>query len=573
MLLELKIKNFIIIEDLAISFGKGLNILTGETGAGKSILIDALSGVLGEKMTTDMIRTGFEKATLEASFDIAAAPQVKHTIEESGIDCDDDTLVLRRELYSSGKGRSFANAVQIPASKLKEISEYLIDIHGQNEHQNIVKVSRHRELLDSFGGLENDVTRVRAIHERLQNLKDRLSSFEIDEREKARRIEFNSFAIREIDAAGLKTGEDEELKNDSVLLANSEKLFKEINTSSRLMGGDGGILQKLKIAEQGLSKISEYDPELAGVLDTIKQALYSLEDASIYLRDYETNIDFSPERINQVEERLSLISSFKKKYGDTIQDILNYAEKARKELEVINSGEEEMERLKAQYRQAVKEAKEIALQLSDKRKEVSQRLETRVMKELADLGMSGTQFRISIQREISPQGEIEADNKRYVLYPHGLDRIEFLLSANAGEDLRQLRKVASGGEMSRIMLAIKNVILSADIVESLVFDEVDAGIGGKIAEIVGRKLKSLAENRQVLVVTHLPQIAAMSDCHYSVLKGKTGERITTLVKQLNPREKIKEIARMLAGETITDISLKHAEEMVRNAEKISTPGR
>jgi DNA repair protein RecN (Recombination protein N) len=573
MLLELKIKNFVIIEDLAISFGRGLNILTGETGSGKTILIDALSGVLGEKMTTDMIRTGFEKATLEATFDISSAPQVRRILDESGIDCDDDALVLRRELYSSGKGRSFANAVQIPASKLKEISEYLIDIHGQNEHQNIVKVSRHRELLDSFGGLESEVAAVRAIHEKLQDLKDRLNSFEIDEREKARRIEFNSFAIREIDAAGLKTGEDEELKSESVLLNNSEKLFKEINNASRLMGGDGGILQKLKMAEQGLSKISEYDPEIAGILDTIKQALYSLEDASAYLRDYESNIDFSPERINQVEERLALISSLRKKYGDTIQDILNYADRARKELEFINSGEEEMERLKAQYRQAVKEAKELALRLSDRRKEVARRLESRIVKELADLGMSGTQFRVSIQREVNPQGEIEADNKRYVLYPHGLDRIEFLLSANVGEDLRQLRKVASGGEMSRIMLAIKNVILSADIVESLVFDEVDAGIGGKIAEIVGRKLKSLAGNRQVLVVTHLPQIAAMSDSHYSVLKGKTGERITTLVKQLNPKEKVKEIARMLAGETVTDLSIKHAEEMVRNAEKITASGR
>lgn len=573
MLLEIRIKNFVIIEDLAISFGRGLNILTGETGAGKSILIDALSGVLGEKMTIDMIRTGFEKATLEAVFDISVSAQVRKVLNESGIDCDEDTLILRRELYSSGKGRSFANAVQVPASKLKELSEYLIDIHGQNEHQNIVKVSRHRELLDSFGGLDSDVSKVRAIHERLQNLKDRLNSFEIDEREKARRIEYNSFAIREIDSAGLKTGEDEELKNESLLLANSEKLFKEINASSRLMSGEGGILQKLKSADQSLSKISEYDPEIAGILDAIKEAQYSLEDASIYLRDYETTMDFSPERINQVEERLSLISSLKKKYGDTIQDILNYAEKARKELEAINSGDEEKERLTSQYRQAVKEAKEIALGLSEKRKEVARRLESRVMKELADLGMAGTQFRVSIQREVNPEGEIEADNKRYVLYPHGLDRIEFLLSANAGEDLRQLRKVASGGEMSRIMLAIKNVILSADIVESLVFDEVDAGIGGKVAEIVGRKLKSLAGNRQVLVVTHLPQIAAMSDSHYSVQKGKTGERVTTLVKQLSPKEKVKEVARMLAGETITDLSMKHAEEMVRNAEKITAPGR
>lgn len=569
----MRIKNFVIIEDLTIAFGKGLNILTGETGAGKSILIDALSGVLGEKMTIDMIRTGFEKATLEAVFDISGSTQVKHALEESGIDVEDDTLVLRRELYSSGKGRSFANALQVPASKLKEFSEYLIDIHGQNEHQNIVKVSRHRELLDSFGGLDGDVSKVRVIHERLQNLKDRLNSFEIDEREKARRIEFNSFAIREIESAGLVIGEEEELKNESLLLANSEKLFKEINTSSHLMSGDGGIIQKLKTADQSLSKISEYDPEIAGTLDAIKQALYSLEDASIYLRDYESNIDFSPERINQVEGRLSLISGLKKKYGDTIQDILNYGDKARKELDAINSGDEEKERLKSEYRQAVKEAKEIALKLSDKRKETARRLETKVMKELADLGMAGTQFRVSIQREVDPQGEIEADNKRYVLYPHGLDRIEFLLSANVGEDLRQLRKVASGGEMSRIMLAIKNVILSADIVDSLVFDEVDAGIGGKVAEIVGRKLKALAGNRQVLVVTHLPQIAAMSDSHYSVQKAKTGERIATLVRQLTPKEKVREIARMLAGETVTDISMKHAEEMVRNAEKTAIPGR
>ncbi|HOD13408.1 MAG TPA: DNA repair protein RecN [Spirochaetota bacterium] len=567
MLLDLKIKNFVIIEDLAISFGRGLNILTGETGAGKSILIDALSGVLGEKMTTDMIRTGFEKSTLEASFDIAAAPQVRRMLEDSGIDCDDDTLLLRRELYASGKGRSFANAVQIPASKLKELSEYLIDIHGQNEHQNIVKVSRHRELLDSFGNLEGEVARVRSIHERLQKLKDSINSFDIDEREKARRIEFNSFAVREIEAAKLKTGEEEELKNESTLLANAEKLFKEITSASQNMSGDGGIIQKLKVSEQALSKISEYDPEISGILDTIKQALYSLEDASDYLRGYRTHIDFTPERINQVEERLSLLASFKKKYGDSIQDILNYAEKARAEMEAISSGEEQREKLKTEYRQAVKEAKEVALRLSESRKETARTLESRVMKELADLGMSGTIFKVSIQREINPQGEIEADNKRYMLYPHGLDRIEFLLSANAGEDLRQLRKVASGGEMSRIMLAIKNVILSADIVDSLVFDEVDAGIGGKVAEIVGRKLKSLAKNRQVLVVTHLPQIAAMSDSHYSVQKGKSGERITTLVKQLNLKDKIREIARMLAGETVTDLSMKHAEEMVRNAER------
>ncbi|MBN2078245.1 MAG: DNA repair protein RecN [Spirochaetes bacterium] len=571
MLNELTIKNFVIIEDLTITFGKGLNILTGETGAGKSILIDALSGVMGEKMTTDMVRTGFEKSTLEASFDISSAPAVKQILEKAGIDTDNDTLVLRRELYSSGRGRSFANAVQVPASKLKEISDYLIDIHGQNEHQSIVRVVRHRELLDSFGGLEPDVARIRSLHDRLQKLKNALNSFEIDEREKARRIEYNSFAVREIEAASLKEGEEEELKNESLLLANSEKLFKEINTSSHLINGDGGALQNLKRAEQSLSRISEYDPEVAGILDSIRQSLYSIEDVAIYLRDYEGHIDFSPERTNQVEERLALIASLKKKYGDTIQAVLEYAEKARRELEAINSGEEELERIKGEYRQAVREAKEVALSLSEKRKTTARRLESMVMKELGDLGMTGTQFRVSINRETDPQGEIEENNHRYMLYPHGLDRIEFLLSANVGEDLRQLRKVASGGEMSRIMLAIKNVILSADIVDSLVFDEVDAGIGGKVADIVGRKLKFLARDRQVLVVTHLPQIAAMSDRHFTVQKGKAGDRITTMVKELGVKEKIREIARMLAGETVTDISVKHAEEMVRNAERINAP--
>src|SRR3990172_502081 len=387
MLTELKIKNFVIIEDLAIAFGKGLNILTGETGAGKSILIDALSGVLGEKMTTDMIRTGFEKSSLEALFDISGNAPVKQILSVSGIDSDDDMLSLRRELYTSGKGRSFANSVQIPSSKLKEISEYLIDIHGQNEHQNIVKVSKHRELLDSFGGLEDDVSRIRALHERLQNLKDRLNSFQIEEREKARRIEFNSFAIREIEAAKLKTGEEEELRNESHLLANAEKLFREINAASQLLSGEGGIVQKLKMSDQSLSKISEYDPEVAGVLDTIKQSLYSLEDAAVFLRGYEKHIDFSPERINQVEERLALISSLKKKYGDSIPEVLGYAEKARKEMEFITSGEEEAERLKAEYKQAVREAKDVALRLSDRRRDAAKRLEERGMKEVGGLGM------------------------------------------------------------------------------------------------------------------------------------------------------------------------------------------
>ena len=568
MLRELRIKNFVLIEDLKLDFGNGLNILTGETGAGKSILIDALSGVLGEKMTTDMIRTGFDRAILEGEFDIADLPQIPKILEDSGIDCDDSTLVLRRELFSNGKGRCFANASQIPVAKLKEISEYLVDIHGQNEHQNIARIAKHREILDSFGGHQESLDAIYTVYHTLQDLKEKISSHQIDEKEKARRTEFLSHALREIETAKLQPGEEEELKNESTLLANAEKLFTEINTASSLMKGDGGILPSLKKVEQSLSVISEYDSKISDVLDVVQQALYSLDDISGVLRDYHSGFNFSPQRLNEVEERLSLISGLKKKYGDTIQEILDYAEKSSRELEAISTSEEEIENLTRQYKESVREAKDVALALSEKRKDSAKSLEEKVMQELKDLGMGGTTFRVSIKRELSPDGEIESENKKYVLYPHGLDRVEFLIAANEGEDLKQLRKVASGGEMSRIMLALKNVILSADIVDSLIFDEVDAGIGGKTAEIVGRKLKTLAQNRQVLVITHLPQIAAMSDFHYTVQKEKVNERTSTNVKKLGKSDKIREIARMLSGEKVTDLTLQHAEEMVSLSEGI-----
>jgi len=573
MLNNLRIRNFAIIEDLSIPFKSGLNILTGETGAGKSILIDALSGVLGDKMTTDMIRTGYEKASLEGTFDIRNLPWVEEILDNSGIDMEDDVLVLKRDLFSSGRGRCFANGTQIPIAKLKEISACLVDIHGQNEHQSIMKVSRHRELLDSFGRHQDDVKEIRELHSRLQDIRERLESSEIDEREKERRIEYNTFAINEIDSAGLVSGEEDQLKNESMLLANSEKLFKEINRASAILNDEEGVLQKLRKIDSGLVTVSEYDTDISNVLENVKESLYSLEDASSFLRSYEEGIDFSPQRINEVEARIALISGLRKKYGDTVEDVLAYAEKAKKELEVITSGDEEMEKNKREYKEILKKAKETAFSLSDKRKKSAMSLEKSVMKELNDLGMTGTVFHISIVKQEAPDGEIESENKRYILYPHGLDRIEFLLAANSGEELRQLRKVASGGEMSRIMLALKNVILSADLVESLVFDEVDTGISGKTAEIVGKKLKTLSADRQVMVITHLPQIAAMSDCHFSVSKQEDEGRVTTDVKCLSTGDKIREVARMLAGETVTELSIRHAEEMVAMAGQDAAAGK
>ncbi len=567
MLQQIRIKNFVLIDEVILDFGRGLNILTGETGAGKSILIDALSGVLGEKMSTDMIRTGFDRATIEAVFDISNLPQLFPTLEQSGIEIDDNTLILRREIYSNGRGRSFANAVQIPIAKLKDISEYLVDIHGQNEHQNIVRVAKHRELLDSFGGLLDRVSAMKELHETLSGIRERVESFKIDEREKARRIDYLEHAINEIQSANLSPNEEETLQNESMLLSNAEKLFTEMHSATELMSGDGGVLQRLKKIETSLSHVADFDPNISTILESVRESMYSLEDAGHTLRDYQGSVDFSPERINQVEERLSLISTLKKKYGDTLEEIISYGNQSVRELEAISSSEEELDKLNIQYQQKLQEARTSALELSELRKDSAKKLEELVIQELRDLGMAGTVFRVSIKRELSSEGEIEANNKRYMLYPYGLDRVEFLLSANEGEDLRQLRKVASGGEMSRIMLALKKVILSADIVESLIFDEVDAGIGGKTADVVGKKLKSLSAERQVLVITHLPQIAALSDNHFIVQKQSINSRTTTLVKSLNRDEKIQEVARMLAGEQVTEISLKHAEEMISYADK------
>ncbi|HEY1404981.1 MAG TPA: DNA repair protein RecN [Spirochaetota bacterium] len=567
MLSELRIKNFVLIDELALSFGKGLNILTGETGAGKSILIDAISGVLGEKMTTDMIRAGSDRAILEGVFDISNLPQVKTILDDSGIDSDDGSLIMRRELYASGKGRCFANATQIPVAKMKEVADYLLDIHGQNEHQNIVRVNAHRELLDSFAGNADLVAQVAALHKELQLIKESIESFEMDEKEKARKTEYLSYAINEIENAKLRKNEEEELTEEENILSNAEKIFSHVNLTSDLLKGDGGIIPSLKKAEQSLASIAEIDPQLGSTLENLRQAFYTLEDCSAVLRGYEKSINYSPARVNEVEERLSLISSLRKKYGSTTTEILQFAERSKEELEAISSSDEKIEKLKSEYSAKLKSVKECALALSDKRTKVAKLLEESVMRELTELNMAGTKFRVSIKRELNPAGEIECDNKRYVLYPHGLDRVEFLLAANEGEELHELRKVASGGEMSRIMLAIKKVILSNDIVDSLIFDEVDTGISGKTAEIVGKKLKSLAGTRQVLVITHLPQIAAMSDTHFMVQKEKTADRTHTRVKKLTRNEKVLEVARMLAGEQVTDLSKKHAEEMVSMADR------
>lgn len=562
MLQRLHIKNFVLIEDLTLEFTSGLNILTGETGAGKSILIGAISAILGNKVGTDKIRSGCDRAVLEGTFEISALPEIKNILDDAGLDADDELLFVKRELYASGKGRCFINATQIPVAKLKEIGEYLLVIHGQNEHVTMAKASTHRELLDSFAENQEYLGEVGQLYRELYELKEKINSSQMNEQERNRRIEYLSYAIDEIDQAALSPNEEQELRDESTLLSHSEKLFAEVNRSSELLKGDSGALSQLEQVESALSSVSDFDPDIVTELENIRTALYQLQDSASFLRGYESSIDFSPERLNEIETRLALISGLKKKYGETVAEILKFRDNSQQELDTIQNLDFEREKLKELYRKKVEETKKTALELSQRRKDKAVELQNQVMIELEDLNMQGTHFEVAIEQEISESGEIEAGGKTYMLYPHGLDQIEFMLAANKGEKMSSLRKSASGGEMSRIMLAIKKVLLSKDIVDSLIFDEIDTGISGKTAEQVGKKLKSLAKERQVFVITHLAQIAAMSDSHFVVAKQISEDRTKTSVAQLSEKEKKSEIARMLAGDNITDTTLKQAEELI-----------
>jgi len=568
MLLDLKINNFAIIEDLKISFKKGLNILSGETGAGKSILIDALSVILGGKASVNMIRSGSSKFSLEAVFDIKKQLELKEVLFESGLENEEDLLFIKRDFSLEGRGRSFINATQIPLGKLKEITDFLVEIHGQNEHQSISKVAKHRILLDRFAKNLELLAKLKEVYKKFQAIKKEQERREVNEEEINRKKEYNSFVVEEIEKANLSLQEEENLNQESIFLANKEKIFWEVNQSSQLLKNEEGLITNLKRVEKKVSSIASFDKEVETFLEKIREALYLLEEVSSFFKGYEENINFSAERRDQVEERLALIASLKKKYGSTINDILNFQLKAAQELEEISGNKEELQKLKKEKETVLMKAEDLSLALSEQRLKAGLTLEKRVMEELQDLGMGGSLFKVEIQKKNHPQGEIEKEGKKFLLSSSGLDQVEFFISTNKGEDLKQLRQIVSGGEMSRIMLALKNVLLASDWVESLIFDEVDAGIGGKVAEIVGKKLKRLAKDRQVMVITHLPQIAAMSDHHLYVKKTVVKDRTTTEVKNLSAEEKVKEIARMLAGEKITDLSLKHAQEMISLASKI-----
>jgi DNA repair protein RecN (Recombination protein N) len=558
MLIELRIKNFAIIDELNLSFSKGFNILTGETGAGKSIILNAVQLLLGDKAIEELIRSSEEEASVEALFDISENRGVKEKIKEKGQRLhgmgEEDSLLVRRVISRTGRGKAFINGSLATLGMLSEVGEELLSIYGQHEHQSLQRVETHVDILDEFGGLLNLRKEFQELFQKFATLSEEVKRIREEKEKRARERELMAFQSREIEGAGVRIGEEEALKDERRVLAHAKKLTDFANASEEMLySNEGSAIERIQsILTQGRDVVA-IDPSLSQPLKSLEGALIQLEEVAIALRDYSKRIEVNPMRIEEIEGRLEEIDRLKRKYGATEEEILRFKERVDEALKSFTSDEERLSQLESGLGPLREEMTTLAKRLSKERKRVASELKRSVEKELASLGMKKTTFEVRIE-DMS-------------LSPKGTDRVEFLISPNVGEEVKPLAKIASGGELSRIMLAIKRILAKVGGTQVLVFDEVDAGIGGAIAEVVGRKLRELSRHHQVICVTHLPQIACFADKHHSVKKEVRAGRTVTVVDPLEKEAIVDEVARMLGGVKVTEKTRAHAKEMIENARR------
>ena len=547
MLSLLHIENIAVIECADISFDRGFNVLTGETGAGKSIVIDAISAILGQRAYRDMIRTGSTKAAVRAVFtDVPRLPW----FEEYGVEYDPETII-QREIYLDGKNVCRVNGSLVTVSILNKLGIQLINIHGQHDSASLFDEANHLAFLDDFGANQNLLDAYAVQYQAVEKLRREINRISMDEGEKLRRMETLKYQIYEIEKAQLSAGEDEELEARRKLLQNSEKIANGLNDAvENLYGGDDtdGAASLLATAERALARVAKFSDQIAQLHEKVADLMYQVQDAAELARDVQYELSYSADELDQIESRLDVIHKLRRKYGVTCADILAYLEKAKQELDEIEFADDHVERLKKKLKKAEQEAWDAALALRENRKTTAESLSKRILTELAQLDMPKVQFACQFT-------ELE-------LTANGADAVAFYMSANVGEALKPMSKVASGGELARIMLAMKNVLAEQDKVNTLIFDEVDTGVSGRAAQKVAEKLRSVARNKQVLCVTHLPQLAAMGDTHLLIAKGERDGRTYTTVTPLDLEGRKRELARIIGGANITEITLKSAEEML-----------
>ncbi|MDI3546718.1 MAG: repair protein RecN [Halanaerobiales bacterium] len=558
MLVDFRVKNFALIDELEINFKKGLNILTGETGAGKSIIIGALEILLGARASADLIRKGKERAYIEAVFEPVKLKEINQYLESVGIEADSSFLLLSREIRLNGRNRSRINGQLATASMIKDISKYLVDIHGQHEHQSLLDPKLHLKLLDEFIGFQYSELkeRVTTFFQEISTIKNRLAELQVDEAEKARQIDLLEFQIDEIEKARLQENEIEELYNEYRVLTNLEEIYATTGTIYNALSGDdyesSGIVAQIGSFMREMENIKDYAPELKNIFTGIRDVYYQLEDLGFQLRNYHDKLEFNQERLDKIENRLNLINALQRKYGETIAEILKYQSTMQKKLDDLKTRDKLIAELNQKLKSLTDKYYNLAKKLSAIRQKKAKELEQRISAELKDLAMKDTVFKINFS-EKAPAAD-------------GIDQVEFLISTNLGEELKPLARIASGGELSRIMLALKTIIAHIDQVDTLVFDEVDSGVGGKTAQLMAEKLALIGKQRQVLCITHLPQIASMADNHLLISKEREDGQTFTSIYPLNSQGKKKELARMLGGVKLTETTLKHAEEMLALAE-------
>lgn len=578
MLAELYIRNFAIIGELHLSFHPGFNVLTGETGAGKSIIIDAVNLLLGGRARADVIRSGTNEALVEGIFILNEAAQrdILPLLRRDGLEGEDEkTLILSREIRREGRSICRVNGRAVTLKFLEEIGRRLVDIHGQSGHLSLLRVKEHLDFLDRYGGLWPLRERVGAKVKALREVRQELERLQRDEKELARRVDLLRHQVEEITAAKLRIGEEEELKAERTRLANAERLTELADEAYQALyegqEGQPSAIDLLGQVVHQLAELERIDSALREGHRMAEEVYYQMEELARTLRTYRDRIEYNPHRLQEVEERLSLIYNLKRKYGDSIAEILAFGKAAEEELSAISHSEERIEELKAREDELLHEIGELAARLSSERRRVSERLAEAVEAELADLNMERARFAVSIEQTRAKDG-VWVGDERYAFDATGIDKVEFLIAPNVGEPFKPLAQIASGGEASRLMLALKTVLSEADEIPVLIFDEIDSGIGGRTGGVVGRKLWTLTLGRgmngighQVLCVTHLPQLASYGDLHFKVSKAVVGGRTLTSARGLAEEERLIELAQMLGADT--ELTRRSAEEMLKEVRR------
>jgi len=561
MIVELNIKNFAIIDSLKINFSEGLNVITGETGAGKSIVVDAINLILGSRANKDLIRTGCDRAILEGLFYIENSKEIDDILEKYGIEKENNnSLLLSREIFSTGRSVSRINGQTVTLNILNDVTQKLIDIHGQHEHQSLLNVGNYIKLIDDFGDDKFNTLKKKISEEynQIVSLKGELKKLSIDSKEKDREIDLLKYEIEEIESAKLSEGEEKKVYDEYNKMSNIKNISLNVGEIINILDSEDynsisvsdGINKSISL----MNSVKRYDEDLNQYSSALENVNFEIQDISRGLKNYIENTEFDEERLAFLEERLNLIYKIKKKYGNSLEEILNYKNSISERLYQLINNEKEIERINKKIEETENELNKNSTILSEMRKKIAKKLESDISKELHTLNIKNSIFKINFKK-MKYYGE------------EGFDIIEFLISTNLGEELKPLSKIVSGGEMSRIMLAFKTVIAKYDRIPCLIFDEIDAGISGRTAQIVGEKIYKISKGRQVICISHLPQIAALADTHFSIKKEIVNGRTSTKVKILNYEERIAEMSRLLGGVNLTDTTKLHAKEMLEMSKK------